>query len=271
MGLTTLDTWSFSKLSAFVLCPMSFKLQYIDGLPQEDNAYAQYGTFCHGLLEKWAAGELLPFELANAFADGFDQNIPCLFPPHPRGLGQKYFDAGIRYFESFDGFGDQYEIVAIEERFEIRIREYAFTGIADLVLRERESGALAVFDHKTASLATMRKGLLGKKRQLYIYAAYVREKYGAYPSLLRFNMLRKAAFIDEPFDATRMVETEDWIERTIKAILTETDWRSKQPDYFCQHICGVREQCHTFDAQKISYDRKEARHVPELSSPLPLL
>ncbi|MBR1685372.1 MAG: PD-(D/E)XK nuclease family protein, partial [Clostridia bacterium] len=43
-------------------CPLAFKLQYIDRVPQEQNAYAEYGTHCHSLLERWAKGDLMSFE-----------------------------------------------------------------------------------------------------------------------------------------------------------------------------------------------------------------
>lgn len=154
----------------------------------------------------------------DTFRDGFDRTVLSPFPPYPRGLGQKYYDAGIRYFSSFDGFGDQYEILSVEDKFETRIRGHAFAGIADLILRDRDSGELTVVDHKTASLSTMNKDLSRKKRQLYVYAAHVKEKFGVYPACLRFNMLREGAFIDEPFNMVAYNETGDWIDETIRAI-----------------------------------------------------
>ena len=36
-------------------------------MPQEDNAYAEYGTHCHSILERCAKGELMAFELAEAY------------------------------------------------------------------------------------------------------------------------------------------------------------------------------------------------------------
>lgn len=41
--------WSFSSLSAFRQCPMMWKLLYIDGGVRQQNAYAEFGTFCHKL------------------------------------------------------------------------------------------------------------------------------------------------------------------------------------------------------------------------------
>lgn len=53
--------WSFSKLSAFETCPMGFRLQYLDRVPSEGNAFSDYGTFCHKLLEEWALNETPAF------------------------------------------------------------------------------------------------------------------------------------------------------------------------------------------------------------------
>ena len=36
----------------------------------ENNAYAEYGTHCHSILERWAKGELMAFELAEAYENG---------------------------------------------------------------------------------------------------------------------------------------------------------------------------------------------------------
>lgn len=45
--------WSFSKVNNYNRCPHGFKLTYIDKVPQIDNAFAEYGSFAHSLLEKY--------------------------------------------------------------------------------------------------------------------------------------------------------------------------------------------------------------------------
>ena len=49
IGNTNITLWSYSRLTAFEQCPMMYKLKYIDRMPDEPNAFSQYGTFCHGL------------------------------------------------------------------------------------------------------------------------------------------------------------------------------------------------------------------------------
>lgn len=235
--------WSFSRLQAYDQCPLAFKLQYIDNLPQEQNAYAEYGTFCHSLLERWAKGELMSFELTDAYTEGYDAAVREYFPPFPRGLAGKYYDEGLAYFQSFDGFGEEHEILSVEDKFCIDLRGHSFDGIADLILRDRNSGEITVIDHKSKSLPSMKKKLFESTRQLYIYAAYVKERFGVFPALLRFNMFRYGLNIDEPFRMERYEETLDWIERTISRIEADKDWLVSSSGYFCRWICSCRAHC----------------------------
>lgn len=210
------------------------------------------------MLERWAKGELMSFELAGVYAADYDASVKEYFPPFPRGLAGRYYDEGLAYFNQFDGFGDEYETLAVEDRFEIDIRGNAFVGIADLILRERAAGGIVVIDHKSKSMQSVRKGLAACKRQLYLYAAYVKRRYGVYPKLLRFNMFRYGEFIDEPFDLARYEEALDWVCATIARIRAEQDWLVSSSGYFCKFICSVREHC-PIGNEIIHNPRKEIR------------
>ena len=218
-------------------------MQYLDKLEQEQNAYAEYGTHCHSILERWAKGELMSFELADVYTAEYDQAVKHYFPPFPTGLAGKYYDEGLAYFRNFDGFGDRYEILAVEERFEIAIRGNIFVGIADMILRDKASGEIIVIDHKSKSMQSLMKDLKANKRQLYLYAAYVKEKYGVFPTLLRFNMFRYGKWVDEPFSMEAYEEMLDWTEETIRNIRAERDWAVSSSGYFCKFICSVRDHC----------------------------
>lgn len=211
-------------------------------MPQENNAYAEYGTHCHSILERWAKGELMAFELAEVYENEYDQAVKHYFPPFPRGLAGKYYEEGKAYFERFDGFGEQ-EILSVEDRFEIDIRGNRFVGVADLILRDRNTGAISVIDHKSKSMQSLMKNLRANKRQLYLYAAHVREKYREFPALLRFNMFRYGEWIDEPFHPEAYKEMQDWTEQTIRRIRAEKDWLVSKSGYFCRWICSVRDHC----------------------------
>lgn len=222
---------------------MAYKLKYIDHKPDDGNAFAEYGTHCHEILEKWAHDELPDFLMAAAYEEGYDQALAHSFPPFPKGMPQKYYDAGLAYFENFTGFGDQYDVLAAEERFEIEIGGYPFVGIADLVLKNRETGEIEVIDHKSKSMSSMKKELDTYRKQLYVYARFVKQKFGVYPAKLRFNMFRDGVFIDEPFDMDAYEAAMAWIVEMIEKVQRETEWPTHKDKYFCRWICGVVGSC----------------------------
>lgn len=228
---------------------MAFKLQYIDRVPQEGNFYSDYGTWAHALLEQYAKGDIPCYALAEVYDEEYDQQITHRPPPFPKGLAEKYRDAGREYFENFDGFGDEWEVAeidgqpAVECRFEINIGGYPFVGIADLILRHKETGELMVIDHKSKSKNSMDRELTTYRKQLYVYAAFVKEKFGVFPTILRFNMFKEGYFIDERFNMDTYNETMEWIVDTIESIFLESDWKVCKSSYFCRFICSVLDYC----------------------------
>ena len=194
-------------------------------------------------MERWAKGELMSFELADAYEAEYDEAIKHYFPPFPKGMAGQYYDEGLQYFQSFDGFGDDKEILSVENKFELDIRGNRFVGIADLVLQDKKTGDIIVIDHKSKSMNSMKKAQYENTRQLYTYAAYVKERFGEFPTLLQFNMFRYGVNINEPFAMERYEETMDWIERTIAQIKAEKEWKVSSSGYFCRFICSTRLHC----------------------------
>ena len=185
----------------------------------------------------------MSFELADAYEAEYDEAVKHYFPPFPKGMAGQYYDEGLQYFRSFDGFGSDKEILSVEDKFELDIRGNRFVGIADLVLQDKKTGDIIVIDHKSKSMNSMKKAQYENTRQLYTYAAYVKERFGAFPTLLRFNMFRYGVNIDEPFSRDRYAETMDWIERTIAEIKAEKEWKVSSSGYFCRFICSTRLYC----------------------------
>lgn len=239
-------TWSYSKLTTYEHCPLAFKLHYLDGLPKTNNAYAEFGSLCHSLIERWVAGSLAEFELGAQYRREYEQAVIHPFPPYPKGLGGRYFDAGAAYFDSFAGFSNNMEIIAAEERFQTKLDGHPFIGIADLLLRDTDSGELILMDHKSKSLPSMKKVLRKQLRQLYLYAAFIKEKYGEYPARLVLNLFREPAYIDTPFAKDEFDASMNWAVTTIDQIYAEEDWRPCKLDYFCQFLCDEAYNCPLF-------------------------
>lgn len=237
---------------------MAFKLQYLDRVPQDGNYFSDYGTWAHTLLEQYAKDQIPCYALAEAYEDGYDEAVTHKPPPFPKGMAEKYYQAGLDYFESFEGFGDEWEIAvvdgepAVECKFEISIGGYPFVGIVDLILRHKETGAIRVVDHKSKSKNSMNKEIDTYRKQLYVYAAYVKEKFGIFPEILSFNMFKEGYFIDEIFNIDAYNETMEWIVDTIESIFLESDWKVSGSGYFCRFICSVLDYCPAKNA--ILYD-----------------
>ena len=185
----------------------------------------------------------MSFELADAYEAEYDEAVKHYFPPFPKGMAGQYYDEGLQYFRSFDGFGGDKEILSVEDKFELEIRGNRFVGIADLVLQDKKTGDIIVIDHKSKSMKSMKKAQYENTRQLYTYAAYVKERFGEFPTLLQFNMFRYGVNINEPFAMERYEETMDWIERTIAQIKAEKEWKVSSSGYFCRFICSTRLHC----------------------------
>ena len=185
----------------------------------------------------------MSFELADAYEAEYDEAVKHYFPPFPKGMAGQYYDEGLQYFRSFDGFGSDKEILSVEDKFELDIRGNRFVGIADLVLQDKKTVDIIVIDHKSKSMNSMKKAQYENTRQLYTYAAYVKERFGEFPTLLQFNMFRYGVNINEPFAMERYEETMDWIERTIAQIKAEREWRVSSSGYFCRFICSTRMHC----------------------------
>ena len=234
--------YSFSRLSCYETCPYSYYLKYILNEPDEQNAFALYGTHVHSILEKYFNGELELFELSDYYEDHFDDAVPLDFPPNSYcSLGQKYFDGGLKYFNEFEGL-DGYEILGVELEFTVPLFEnYRFHGFIDLLLRD-PNGKIVIEDHKSHIFKN--KAEVAKyARQLFLYSLYVKEQYGEYPDRVVFNTFRNQKHVKIEFTQEKLDEAIQWAKDTIMAIENETEWQAKPQGYFCDAICGYKNSC----------------------------
>ena len=272
--------YSFTKLSSFKSCPMSFYLQYVCNPDRETeipNFFAEYGSCAHRILEEFLKGELPQFCLAEEWTNRYPEEVQCPPPPYPAGFGDKAFNAGLKYFETFDGFGDEWDVVSVEEKFYLNIEGYTVSGVADVVLRHKETGEYWIVDHKSKSKSSMRKDLPLYRNQLYLYAIWCKEHFGVYPAKLSFSLFKEGIMVDEVFSESALEETKKWIIDTIHEI-EEYDvfemWSScispnetKEP-YGCRWICGVNADCEDYQnvRQAAIEEWKAKREAEEAAS-----
>lgn len=245
---------------------MAFYLSYVENPGSDDELpgyYSQFGQLMHSILQEYYEGKLPEFALAEEWVDRYESVVTVPPPPFPANFGEKNYNAAMDYLENFSGVPDGYEVLSVENKFVLDIEGYKISGIADLVLRRKEDGAIWVIDHKTKSDNSMKKDLQTYRKQLYLYAIWVRREYGVWPEKLSFNMVKSGTMITEDFDINMVNKTIGWILNGIHDIETCDlfgDWsccipegEEKEP-YFCKWICDVNTSCDRYqEVKNISY------------------
>jgi hypothetical protein len=230
--------WSFSKLNLFETCRYAFYQQYILERKGVMNAFAQFGSCSHIVLEKYAKGQLEIFELLNEYKEIYDTIVTEKFPRNKyKDLNQSYYEAGYQYFQEFEGFGDN-KILGVEKEVSFKIEDYRFGGYIDLVLEDKNSDIIVV-DHKSKSKMSGEEKDKYLK-QLYLYCIPLIEEYKKYPKYLKFNMIRYQDWITEEFNVDKLEETKNWAINIIETIFKEEKFLPYSSKYFCSNICSFR-------------------------------
>lgn len=241
--LTEDMTWSFSRLNSFYQCPWQFKLQYIDCENGLSNSFAEFGTFGHNILEKYANGEAEIYELANLYEEGYKQAVSSTFPPNKYcSLADKYYESGLNYFENFEGFGN-FEIVEAEKELTFNIGPYKITGYIDLLLKDKEEN-FHIYDHKSSTVKskTSEKAMEYWK-QMYLYSIAIYDEYKVYPKQLHINAFKEGKTYTVDFDINEVDRVKQWVIDTIELIKKEEKFPPKSDSFFCSFICNFRNTC----------------------------
>lgn len=237
-----LEQYSFSKLSSWWTCPYGYRLRYIEHKAGIGNAFSSFGTLVHSLMERYARGEIEIWDLSTIYEWEFDSAVPYKFPWNKYvDLKKTYYSQGLEYLKSFSGY-DDYKILGIEEEFKIPMNDWIFVGIIDLVF-EDENGRLIIRDYKSKSSFKNSQEQAKYARQLYLYSAYVREKYGKFPDALQFSMFRKKEIIEIEFNLDDYKEALQWADDTVSSIKSAFDFPPNCEDFYANNLCNHREYC----------------------------
>lgn len=253
-------TWSFSRLNSFHTCPYGWKLQYLDHVPQVGSGFAEWGSLCHSIFEDYEKGNLMDFELLDAYEERHPQYMHHEFPP-TRGvpLAEKYYERGRELFAAFPGFPEEWEILEVEANVNFEHEGYRFTGYIDLLVRDKTDGKLIVIDHKSKSAFKSPEEKAHYAIQMYLYAYWVYITYGEYPKELLFHMFRVDQMVHIPFVKEDMDAALQWFVDTVHAIENDEDFWDKisieyekkskpladykKNDFFCQFLCSSKCSC----------------------------
>ena len=239
-------TWSYSRLNSFDECPYKWFMKYIKEYKDIPMFYAEYGKFIHELIEGYYNGTIPKNKLSIEFLSNFSTQVKGLRPQS--SIVKKYLDLGLKYFNEFKPF--PYETIAVEERFDFEIRGIPFIGFIDYVGKNDDE--FIIIDNKSRDLLPRSgrkkptkkdKELDDMLKQLYVYSAAIKQRYGKYPKYLCFNCFKNGMLIKEQFDIQKYYEVEDWVEETVRRIEDAEDFDAR-PDFFkCKYLCGVNDCC----------------------------
>lgn len=236
--------WSFSRVKSYEQCPKQFKMTYMDSASKTNNAFAEWGSWCHELLEKFYKGELAIWELSTAYYNGYAEHVRCSFPKFNKkiDMDERYFIAGEEYFENFEDIFDDCEVVAVEQAINLKIAGRPFIGSIDLILKDK-NGNYIICDHKSKANFKSKYELAAYLRQLYLYSLYIKETYGVYPTMLIFNMFRAKKVVKQRFRIDGLKESVEWFKRVIDSIYADMEFAEKPDKFYCDNLCDVRELC----------------------------
>lgn len=235
--------WSYSSVNSYQQCPRQFKLSYIDALPRVDNAFSDWGSFMHYLLEQYFKGKLEFFELSQIYVNEYSKHIKCTFPPNKYvNLNESYYNKGKEYLDNFDGDFDDCEVLAVEQKVKLDIGGRPFVGVIDLVARGPD-GKYRVIDHKSKKSFASKREEAEYLRQLYLYSIWIKQNYGEYPSQLIFNMFRGGKKVIHDFVEDELSAAIEWFTSTIDSIYSDTEFKASPNEFFCNFLCGVRHYC----------------------------
>lgn len=251
-------TFSFSRLNSFENCKYEWYLNYLlldeNGkhiYDKEQNFYAAFGKFCHGILEKILRDKMTIEESADYYQDNFDEQIECWDVSDT--IRDKYFYLGLDYFSVLDfEWLKKYEILGVEKKVVFEIADTHFVGFIDLLIREKDTGDIIVIDHKSSEYPIGKKGNVLKKhqdsyeaykRQLYLYSIAVFNEYGKYPKELWWNYFKEQQWLKLPFIHSEYDNSIEWVKDTLLQIKNEEDYEPTEDYFYCNNLCGFRNSC----------------------------
>lgn len=245
--------FSYSSLSTFETCPYSFKLSYIDYLERKGNFYAEYGTLVHSTMEKYFTKELDSYELSDYFLNNYDKVVVSPAPP-PYGMYERYMEEGKIFFDNFSFDRELYDILATEEKIEFNLGEALFTARPDLILKNKESGIISLFDYKTSSTFKInkrtgvetadKKKLEGYYKQMYTYTYAISLVKGISIDEISLWFTRPDRIVTIPRNLEDEKKSINWVEGVIQKVKSEEVFKYDNSNpYFCNNLCNVRDFC----------------------------
>lgn len=240
--------FSYSSVTTFQQCKYAFFLTYVAKKERGNNAFGEYGTFMHSILEKFFKEELLAFELPEYYARNYYSAVTKSFPKFMKFADDEYFDKGLRFFTQFDFDISDYDVLVIEEPVKTEDNGINLVVKPDLVLKEKKTGKMILVDFKTAN--AYKNGKLDSKKvkdylvQFYLYCYYLSKVKGIEIDEIDIWFITNGTIEKIPFDRAEADKVSRWFTESVSAILNEEKWKpNNESSFFCNELCSVSKWC----------------------------
>ena len=247
--------WSYSRITSYEQCPYNFYLKYIidddEQYLAEGNYYAEVGIYVHSIFEKIFKKELNVEDASQYYVDHFDENV---FYTTYQNTMNKTYELCADYFATvdFDWLKD-YEILGVEQKINVSINNYNFTGYIDLLLKHKDTGEIYIVDHKSSSYPFKMDGktVLKKsqndfekyKKQMYLYCKYVFDKYNVFPNWIIWNHFKDQKIAKIPFVKNDYDEALKWFSDEIEKVENDETFDANLEFFYCTQLCDFRLSC----------------------------
>jgi RecB family exonuclease len=243
-----MKVYSFSRLTTWNTCKGGFHRKYNLNDKGEDNWFSRFGTLAHDIFEKVDRKEIPASQSLKEWAARYDEEVLLGAEAHEEPWMDNWLKDACRFFAEFKGW--RTEAVWIEEHIEVesdyhfkgQYFPFKFQGYVDRLSR-LPNGDFSMQDYK-CSKPYKGTDLKEKQRQMYLYSAAVKERFGVFPKNLIFMHFRQNAPVIIPFKESDYLEAWEWAAKTVAEIETyEGDYQLTDNGYFCQSICNYRKDC----------------------------
>lgn len=270
---------SYSRLSRFEQCPLSYKLHYIDKREAEPGLPLRFGKMVHAVLER-----LLQEAVDNEQTGPLSEERALEFYREAweaEGLtGVDVFEAGLAILRSFvrdQGIIDPHDILAIEKEFRLIVGPFTVLGFIDRIDRVDDE-TIEVIDYKTNHQLFTRDDL-DSSLQLSLYAVAARRLWPWAKNvklsfwMLRHGIRQQTTRTDEQLKSAllyvetlgRQTEAAENYPARLNTNCSYCDHRRHCPAY-AEALQGKREfLCENLDdLEAVSREREEVAHLAKI-------
>ena len=238
---------SYSRLSRFEQCPLSFKLHYIDKKQADPGVPLRFGKAVHAVLENLVR-EHMEEEREGPLSE--DRAVTLWQEAWAAGelSGIEVFEEGLTILRSYvrrQGHLDHQDVLAIEKRFELSVGPFTVLGFIDRVDRVDDE-TVEVIDYKTNRMLFTREEV-DTSLQMSLYHLAARQLWPwAKKVRLTFDMLRHDIRMTTERDEDQLAAARAYVE-TMGRMTEEAREFPARLNSNCVY-CDHRQNCPTYAA-----------------------